>query len=384
MERNSDPNVLTSSAPQNIAPVAQAQGPRVIEQSFVCTLGTGLGCNCFSCMCLCFGMMMAMSQSMHIQTNCAFFGMIATIVFMVAGSVVFCCQNNEMYVKRIFVAIAGCVAFVQVILLITALATTSTTADAICSNGVYPCYSSVTLNCKCDTSRTPFCDKNIVTCFNQNATMSKYCDKLVTSLWDPPEDNHLEESYSDPWRGFKSKQACLDHTFDNEDDVQGTVLGVACCICWCLMCGLFPAGASAGRAVTPYKDLVPLTQGSFVQPAHIQPGQMPGVVPQGWIQHTDQASGRPYYSNPSTGATTWDFPGGAQPAQGTVVQAHVAPQYEAQDPNPQPQPQPGDATQLAPNWVQHTDPSSGNSYYCNTVTQETTWDRPTVNGIAKN
>lgn len=376
------PNVIGSVPVQPQQNVIQA--PKVLQQTFLVTLGTGIGCNCFSCLSLCAGMIMASVSSMATHSSLAFFGMICTVIFMIAGSVVFCSSKNEMYVKRVFVALAGCVAFVQIILLITALATSSATAKAICDGRRYRCYSSVTLNCKCDATQVEFCDVGTVSCWNKNTTMSKNCGKLRTSLWDLPEDNKLESSYGDrSWRGFKNQQACLNHKFDgHEDGVESAVMGISCCICWCLMCGLFPAGASAGHALTPYKDLTPLTQGHIVQPAQMAARALPA----GWAQHADPQTGRTYYVNTATQATQWTFPDGApQPAQGTVVQG--APQYHPQDPNPQAQAQPGQlpgmVDQLAPNWVEHIDPTSGNPYYSNTVTGDTVWDRPTANGTSK-
>jgi len=38
-----------------------------------------------------------------------------------------------------------------------------------------------------------------------------------------------------------------------------------------------------------------------------------GVLPHGWLEYSDEASGRPYYYNVHTKVTTWYKPSGAVP-----------------------------------------------------------------------
>lgn len=81
-------------------------------------------------------------------------------------------------------------------------------------------------------------------------------------------------------------------------------------------------------------------------------------LPAGWEQHTDPASGKPYFCNRSTGETSWTPP--AAPASAPAV----APSGS------------DSAPPLPAGWEQATDPASGKPYYFNRSTNETKWERP--------
>mmetsp|Transcript_19874 Transcript_19874/g.43114 ORF Transcript_19874/g.43114 Transcript_19874/m.43114 type:complete len:259 (+) Transcript_19874:18-794(+) len=84
--------------------------------------------------------------------------------------------------------------------------------------------------------------------------------------------------------------------------------------------------------------------------------------PPGWFAAIDEDSGDQYYCNEATGETTWDFP--PEPATEPPNQAPVGDEDEDND-------------DLPPGWFAVPDPTSGDPYFCNEETGETTWDRPT-------
>ena len=70
----------------------------------------------------------------------------------------------------------------------------------------------------------------------------------------------------------------------------------------------------------------------------------------GWAEKLDAGSGRNYYTNASTGETTWTKPVGGGGG--------------------------GGGGGLAAGWVEKLDPSSGRNYYTNASTGETSWTKP--------
>lgn len=89
----------------------------------------------------------------------------------------------------------------------------------------------------------------------------------------------------------------------------------------------------------------------------------PGGSVSDWETHTDTDSGHLFYYNPVTGETTWDCPFG-QAADGVSPAASPASSL-AHSPE-------------IPEWEQHVDQGSGQTFFYNSVTGETSWDPPTA------
>ncbi|KAL9179415.1 hypothetical protein ACHAXT_008705 [Thalassiosira profunda] len=88
-------------------------------------------------------------------------------------------------------------------------------------------------------------------------------------------------------------------------------------------------------------------------------------LPPNWIALEDPDSGDTYFANEETGESTWDRPSmnllpQSMPEDGSNASGSVL-----------------DNDDLPPDWVALEDADSGDTYYLNQVTNQTTWDRPT-------
>jgi hypothetical protein len=89
-----------------------------------------------------------------------------------------------------------------------------------------------------------------------------------------------------------------------------------------------------------------------------------------WVETADPSSGQSYYYNQLTRETSWEKPTLTEiPAPETIEKKSAAPQ---QAPQANSSPLPASSS----DWVETVDPSSGQTYYFNQVTQETSWDKP--------
>uniref|UniRef100_A0A3P9P2N5 Rho GTPase activating protein 27 n=1 Tax=Poecilia reticulata TaxID=8081 RepID=A0A3P9P2N5_POERE len=88
------------------------------------------------------------------------------------------------------------------------------------------------------------------------------------------------------------------------------------------------------------------------------------LTQEGWEVHVDQESGQEYYYHPDTGSTTWDNPYLDSPTDPEQLPPEV--------PFPPPSPQ----SDWASDWEQLVDETTGQPYFYNHMSGETSWDPP--------
>jgi hypothetical protein len=92
-------------------------------------------------------------------------------------------------------------------------------------------------------------------------------------------------------------------------------------------------------------------------------------LPAGWSECTDPQSGDTYFVNDSTGETRWDFPLLADIPEESNTQEYTV--LESNGPDQI------EGANLPDGWVMVEDPQSGEMYYFNDATGETSWELPT-------
>jgi len=138
----------------------------------------------------------------------------------------------------------------------------------------------------------------------------------------------------------------------------GVVIGVICGVLAFLIIGycLYKRMKSGGGGVS-------------LQGKPPPPGAESGAagLPAGWSAAVDPTSGRTYYVNATTGQTSWEPP--AAPAQTTSATSipPAAPGMQA------------GAPPLPAGWSAAVDPNSGQTYYMNSITGQTSWEPPVRN-----
>jgi hypothetical protein len=94
-------------------------------------------------------------------------------------------------------------------------------------------------------------------------------------------------------------------------------------------------------------------------------GSSSNALPDGWIEATDSSSGKVYYCNTDTQETSWERPV-VENTAGTSkerTELEVTETVVIED--------------IADGWEEVQDPTTGNTYYFNKETQETSWEKPT-------
>ncbi|KAK5708773.1 E3 ubiquitin-protein ligase nedd4 [Elasticomyces elasticus] len=92
----------------------------------------------------------------------------------------------------------------------------------------------------------------------------------------------------------------------------------------------------------------------------------PRLLPSGWEQRTDPATGRPYFIDHNTGTTRWEDPRLRDPVTGA-------------NPTPvAPAPAPVPTGPLPPGWSQRTLPNGGRTYFAYHPTRVTQWTDPRI------
>jgi len=100
-------------------------------------------------------------------------------------------------------------------------------------------------------------------------------------------------------------------------------------------------------------------------------------LPEWWVENEDETSGKIYYFNSLTGEVNWDRPKAEIPLDETekaglecegdseIVEEEEEVEYSETGTPP-----------LPDNWIESTDPTTGEIYYYNIESEETSWERP--------
>jgi hypothetical protein len=113
---------------------------------------------------------------------------------------------------------------------------------------------------------------------------------------------------------------------------------------------------------------------------------IPGPLPELWVESNDPSSGETYYFNSLTQEVSWERPSAEVPSK--VLDSKVDEENENGDDNLNANHEENDngstTSQTLPlpiDWVESTDPTSGQTYYYNVESEETSWERPVDTSI---
>jgi len=134
-----------------------------------------------------------------------------------------------------------------------------------------------------------------------------------------------------------------------------------------------------------------------------RPRPAPAPLPPNWIERTDQSSGRSYYWNQQTNVTQWERPKEdprerdrererererkqreREQREREQREREQREQREREQREQERKRERGREQSLPPDWIEHTDPSSGRAYYWNRKTNTTQWERPENQAAVQN
>ena len=106
-------------------------------------------------------------------------------------------------------------------------------------------------------------------------------------------------------------------------------------------------------------------ESTWIKPEALERAQ-PAPLPSSWKEHVDEKSGERYWFNHDTGESSWTKPGAAVPR--TTGAEHVPEQPVTQAATA--------AVASSTEWQQHVDEKSGDKYWFNHKTGESSWTEP--------
>ena len=111
-----------------------------------------------------------------------------------------------------------------------------------------------------------------------------------------------------------------------------------------------------------------LSDSSSLRQPELEPSE---GLPEGWSSAVSESTGDAFYINNLTGETTWERPRGD-----TALSSSL------QQPEPEPGPEPEPQESLPEGWSSAVSQSTGDAFYINDKTGETTWERPLADETA--
>jgi hypothetical protein len=115
------------------------------------------------------------------------------------------------------------------------------------------------------------------------------------------------------------------------------------------------------------------TEGTDMEPTNDAPSLAPG-----WSRVVDPSTGQLYYYNSITEETSWELPFKMEPPVDEAIRDGGDDKPDTND-TEQMQSENGltsDLISLPNGWTESVDPSSGQTFFYNSITQETSWERP--------
>ena len=123
----------------------------------------------------------------------------------------------------------------------------------------------------------------------------------------------------------------------------------------------------------PEGVVVPIVVADAAKPAAAAAAKTAAALPSPWVEKTDPKSGRVFFYNPTTKATSWNRPE-EQPAAATEDTTATTVAGETSHPAPT-STIPAPSATAPSDWVEKLDAKTNRVYYVNTKTKKTTWNK---------